>query len=98
MATISHTLSPSPTFPVVDDELADDFADDDFVDDVDGDEIGAAFVRSRMIQNEDGEWVYQLTDEDRAAIALSRQAYAEGRWSSHEDVMTRVREWVLENS
>ncbi|MGL4943463.1 MAG: hypothetical protein ACRC46_09765 [Thermoguttaceae bacterium] len=97
MTTISHTLSPSPMFPVADDELVDDFADDAFVDDVEGDEIGAAFVRSRMIQNEDGEWVYNPTDEDRAAIERSERDFAEGRWYTHEEFMARMRAWRERN-
>ncbi|MGL4942424.1 MAG: hypothetical protein ACRC46_04450 [Thermoguttaceae bacterium] len=92
MTTISHTLSPSPTFPVVDDELA-----DDFVDDVDGDEIGAAFIRSRMIQNEDGEWVYNPTDEDIASIEQSERDIAAGRVYSHEEVMAETFAWLERN-
>ncbi|MGL4942411.1 MAG: hypothetical protein ACRC46_04385 [Thermoguttaceae bacterium] len=93
MTTMSHTLSPSPTFPV-----ADDFVDEvnDFGGFDDSDEIPDC-LRSRMIPNEDGEWVYQLTDEDRAAIEQSRRDFAEGRWYTHEEVMARTREWLERN-
>ncbi|MGL4942409.1 MAG: hypothetical protein ACRC46_04375 [Thermoguttaceae bacterium] len=95
MTATSHALSPSPTFPIIDDELADDFVDD--VDDFDGDDEVSAFIRSRMIQNEDGEWVYQLTERQLAAVEQSRQDIAAGRVHSHEDVMAETFAWLERN-